>query len=214
MWTSTVPLPLSSLYTEVKRNDGPKSYIQLQRDTDESLIVLKSSSRLEITSRTLDSWKCKFLVVFKGLVVTPFSGLFSQILTFSSFAFMPVFFNAFLYCPHTQQIPDVGVSLCDDEQLGPHSDLLCLECEKHEHDSGITIITTRYFWLHPGLKPFGQPLPAQCPDCLGLRTWGVLKKTVDKIMLKCKAKECSTRSEFTLPSGASFVLGRFVEGER
>ena len=153
--------------------------------------------------------------------MTPFSGLFSQILTFSSFAFMPVFSTPFFIALTRNRFlfgkNDVGVALCDDEQLGPHSDLLCLECDKHDsgkHDSGIMIITTRYFWSHPGLKPFGQPLPTQCPDCLGLRTWGVLKKTADKIILKCKAKECSTRLEFTLPSGASYVLGGFVEGER
>lgn len=157
------------------------------------------------------------MVVFKGLVVTPFSGLFSQILMFSLFAFMPVFSTPFFIAlTHNRFLfgkNDEGVSLCDDEQLSPHSDLLCLECKKHKHNSGITIITTQYFWLHPGLKPFGQPLPAQCPDCLGLWTWGVLKKTADKIILKCKAKECSTRSQFMLPLGASFVLGRFVEGE-
>ncbi len=74
------------------------------------------------------------------------SGLFSQVLTFSSFGFMPVFSmpffvtlanNRFLYGKH-----EIGLSLRHDEELGAHSDLLCFESKK-DRSSAMTT-TTRY----------------------------------------------------------------------
>jgi len=144
------------------------------------------------------------------------SGLFSQILTFSSFGFMPVFSTPFFLTFARQGFlfgkKDVGLSLHDDEQLGAHSDLLCLESKKE--GCSITITTTRYAWSHPGLKPFGNPLPIQCPDCNGLRTWGVLKKTADEIHLRCKADGCSNRLYFSRPRVVGFVLGKYVDDGR
>jgi hypothetical protein len=144
------------------------------------------------------------------------SGLFSQVLTFSSFGFMPVFStsffvtltnNRFLYGKH-----DIGLSLCDDEELGAHSNLLCFESKK-DHSS-VTTTTSRYIWSHPGLKPFGNPLPIQCPNCKGLRTWDVLKKTADNIYLKCKGIECPQRLDFSRAPALNFVLGKYVDDGR
>jgi hypothetical protein len=144
------------------------------------------------------------------------SGLFSQVLTFTSFDFMSVFStpffvtltnNRFLYGKH-----DIGLSLRDDEVLGAHSDILCFESRK-DHSS-VTTTTGRYIWSHPGLKPFGNPLPMQCPDCKGLRTWEVLKKTADNIYLKCRGIKCPQRLEFSRAPALKFVLGRYVDDGR
>jgi hypothetical protein len=144
------------------------------------------------------------------------SGLFSQVLTFSTLGFMPVFStpffvtlasNRFLYGKN-----DIGLSLLDDEQLGAHSDLLCFESKKHS--SSITNTMSRYVWSHPGLKPFGNTLPIQCPSCKGLRTWVVLKKTPDIVVLKCSGAGCSRRLDFTRAPGLDFVLGRYVDDGR
>jgi hypothetical protein len=141
------------------------------------------------------------------------SGLFSQVLTFSSFGFMPVFstpffvaltYNRFLYGKH-----EIGHSLRHDEELGAHSDLLCFESKKDR--SSATTTTTRYIWSHPGLKPFGNPLPIQCPDCKGLRTWDILKKTADNIYLKCKGLNCSQRLDFSRAPALNFVRGKYMD---
>jgi len=121
---------------------------------------------------------------------------------FSTPFFVTLANNRFLYGKH-----DIGMSLRDDEQLGPHSDLLCFEFKK-DHRS---VTTSRYIWSHPGLKPFGNPLPIQCPDCKGLRTWTVLKKTADNIYLKCKGIDCSRSLDFSRAPALNFVLGKYVD---
>lgn len=141
-----------------------------------------------------------------------FSRLFSQILAFSTLGFMPAFsvtffvnfaYNRFLYGKK-----DVGSALRDDEQLGPHTDLLCFQCDAKDHS--IKFTTTRYFWSHPGQKPFGNPLPTQC-QCGGLRTLEVVKKTKDGIFLKCRATNCGHKWAFGLPPDAEFVSGKYMD---
>ncbi len=142
----------------------------------------------------------------------PYSHLFSQILAFSTLGFMPAFsviffvnfaYNRFLYGKN-----DVGSALRDDEQLGPHTDLLCFQCNAKGHS--IKTTTTRYFWSHPGQKPFGNPLPTQC-QCLGLRTLNVVKKTKDRIFLKCRATDCTREWAFDRPPDAEFVSGEYKD---
>lgn len=128
---------------------------------------------------------------------------------------MPVFaasfFIDFAYNRFLLGKKDVGLSVRDNELLGPHSDLVCFECKK---ENGSVIATvTRYFWSHPGLQPYGNSLPTQCPRCHGLRTWGVAEKTENKILLKCKAG-CGKTLDFSRPSGAKFVSGRYEDDGR
>jgi hypothetical protein len=132
----------------------------------------------------------------------PYSRLFSQILAFTTLGFMPTFSTAFFvnfaYNRFLYGKTDVGSALRDDEQLGPHTDLLCFQCDK----------ATRYFWSHPGQKPFGNPLPTQC-QCHGLRTLVVAKKTKDRIFLKCRATDCTHELAFDRPPDAEFVTGEY-----
>ena len=123
---------------------------------------------------------------------------------FSTPFFVTLANNRFLYGKK-----DIGVSLRDDEELGAHTGLLCFESKKHE--SSITTTTSRYIWSHPGLKPFGNVLPIQCPGCWGLRTWSVRKKTADDIHLKCMGAECSQQLYFSRPPALDFVSGRYVD---
>ncbi len=47
------------------------------------------------------------------------------------------------------------------------------------------------FWefkfFHEGLRPFGQPIPIQCPNsrCLAVRTHGFLNKTLEGVDITC-----------------------------
>jgi hypothetical protein len=145
-----------------------------------------------------------------------FSGYFSQILTFSSLGFMPyfsnLFFITFAYDKFLYGKKDVGASLRDDEQLGPHTDLFCFDSKTK--DGSIIATTTRYLWSHPGVKPFGHPLPIQCSVCQGLRTWKVVTKTKDKIVLMCRANNCSNKLEHDRPPAAEFVGGKYVDDGR
>ncbi len=145
-----------------------------------------------------------------------YSCLFSQVLTFSSFGFMPVFSTPFFVSLANNRFlygkKDIGLSLHDDEQLGAHSDLICFESKKK--DSSVKTTTSRYVWSHPGLKPFGNPLPIQCPACGGLWTWGVVKKTADNINLKCKSDTCSKQLAFRQDPALDFVLGKYVDDGR
>jgi hypothetical protein len=143
--------------------------------------------------------------------MTLFSGLFSQVLflwihaRFSMPFFVTLANNRFLYRKH-----EIGLTLRHDEELGAHSDLLCFESKK-DRSSAMTT-TTRHVWSHPGLKPFGNPLPIQCPACKGLRTWDIL--TADNIYLKCKGLNCSQRLDFDRAPALNFVLGKYMDDGR
>jgi hypothetical protein len=153
--------------------------------------------------------------------VTLCSGLFSQVVTFSSLGFMPVFSTPFFVTLANNRFlygkKDIGLSLRDEEELGAHSELFCFESKSD--NSSVTVTTSRYVWSHPGLRPFGNLLPIQCPDCMGLRTWNVVKKSADNIYLRCNGVKgsgvkCSRRFDFNRAPTLSFVLGRYTDDGR
>jgi hypothetical protein len=126
--------------------------------------------------------------------------------TFSTLFFVTFAYNKFLYGK------DVESSIRDDERLGLHSDLLCFNSKKDGFTTAVT--TTRYFWSHPGVKPFGNPLPIQCPACRGVQTWEVVTKSKDKIVLKCRANNCFNKLELSRPPATEFVGGKYMDDGR
>ncbi|KAJ7506442.1 hypothetical protein B0H11DRAFT_2219809 [Mycena galericulata] len=44
----------------------------------------------------------------------------------------------------------------------------------------------RYVWTNPTTRPYGKPVPLQCPQCGALRSWAISKYTADVVILQCK----------------------------
>lgn len=43
-----------------------------------------------------------------------------------------------------------------------------------------------YYWAHPDMRPWGEHLPAQCPQCLSIRPWGSRKTVGPTYIFKCE----------------------------
>jgi hypothetical protein len=67
--------------------------------------------------------------------------------------------------------------------LARHSSVIHIKRD----DKG-AIRSSKYVWAHRDMQPWGQPLPAQCPQCKSFRSWGKRKNTQSTAEFRCEAK--------------------------
>jgi hypothetical protein len=135
-------------------------------------------------------------------------------MAFGQLDFQPSTANAFLmdvalYWFIYMRTPISGM-LLNHQVLGSHSDVYFL------YDSGGV---ERITWSHPGIRPFGSPLPIQC-RCKALKSFNPTAEMnstqtdIQLVRLKCKNPLCSAVLEYVKPTGLRRVMkGKWARSE-
>jgi hypothetical protein len=136
-------------------------------------------------------------------------------LAFSASRFMPTFtvpfISSFVYNLFLYKKTHLDSAIYEHQVLGAHTDVIYFEYSSQKQSTAVT----KYIWSHPGLRPYGQTLETQCPDCNGLRTWTRKPSAqVEQITLKCKVANCPAEKVFSMPAGMTFIRGGGHEDER
>lgn len=90
---------------------------------------------------------------------------FGQIIGFTQGDLQPCKLNRFImnlssewFLHHKQPL----TVLRDHVAVGLHTDICTIKLDGQ---------ITRFFWSHPAIKPFGNPLPLQCQKCWSVNPW-------------------------------------------
>lgn len=85
-------------------------------------------------------------------------------------------------------------------KLGRHSDVFLLM-----PDNIGSLAVTKYSWTHSTLRPWGQYLPIQCPQCGWTNTWRSVMMHKDYVF-ECKNDACRRRYAFSQPLNSRVLL--------
>jgi len=74
-------------------------------------------------------------------------------------------------------------------------------------------ISSKYVWGHREMQPWGQPLPAQCPECKSFRSWSKRKTRSDKSTaeFRCEAKRTQGHCNYVFVAGMPGNLTRSMD---
>ncbi|KAG0707204.1 hypothetical protein DFH29DRAFT_897504 [Suillus ampliporus] len=133
---------------------------------------------------------------FRGLRTSIVSHGISSTVAFTATRFRPSSFSR-LMITFAQSVLIEGFSLrkafpdiVDQSGLGMQSDVILMTVipgNNYDSPAG-PLQSTRYLWGHSTTRPWGTPLPLQCPQCGCLAAW---KKTHADFSRKCIIFECS-----------------------
>ncbi|KAG1852691.1 hypothetical protein F4604DRAFT_1933565 [Suillus subluteus] len=101
------------------------------------------------------------------------------------------------HLPIDTAFPDM---LGQSYKLGRHSDVFLLM----PNNSG-SLAVTKFSWTHSELRPWGQYLPVQCPQCGWTNTWHSVNMHKDYIF-ECKNDHCRKWYVFSQPAHSRILL--------
>jgi hypothetical protein len=85
-------------------------------------------------------------------------------------------------------------------KLGRHSDVFLLM-----PDGLGSLTVTRFSWTHSELRPWGQYLPVQCPQCGWANAWRSVNMHKDYVF-ECKNGSCRKGYTFSQPAHSRILL--------
>ncbi|KAG1817892.1 hypothetical protein EV424DRAFT_1540247 [Suillus variegatus] len=104
-----------------------------------------------------------------------------------------------IQCVSIQQaFPDM---LGQSYKLGCHSDIF-LFLKKHDINS---VDVFRYCWTHSHLRPWGNFLPLQCPDCGLVDAWTSVNHN-QEYSFECKGENCRKGFVFSPPANSRMLI--------
>lgn len=85
-------------------------------------------------------------------------------------------------------------------KLGRHSDVFLIL-----RKDDISLDITKFVWTHSSLRPWGQYLPVQCPQCGWTNAWASVHQN-KLYAFECKNDQCKKRYEFMPPPNSRILL--------
>ncbi|KAG1863661.1 hypothetical protein F4604DRAFT_1929061 [Suillus subluteus] len=85
-------------------------------------------------------------------------------------------------------------------KLGRHSNVFLLVPVAPD-----SLAIKKYSWTHHELRPWGQYLPVQCPDCGWTNAWRTVN-TNKNYSFECKNRQCRKEYLFSQPAGSRILL--------
>jgi hypothetical protein len=81
-----------------------------------------------------------------------------------------------------------------------HTSLIHIKTHKDTSGAELRVDGVVYDWMHPTVRPWGEPMRAQCPQCFSLRAWEQMKDGNNETSrFRCKGR-------YTHGSSCAYIL--------